>query len=110
MDISTTSYKRCELVKVAGRIDSASAPRFEEALQEVLERKRYNIVLDLSGLEYISSAGLRAMVSTQKVCKEHGGQLVLAAVPKAIQEVLDLTGLDALFTAYPDTVSAVGSF
>ncbi len=110
MDISTTSYKRCDLVKVTGRVDSASASRLEAALQEILERKRYNIVLDLSGLEYISSAGLRAMVSTQKACKERGGQLVLAAIPEAIRDVLDLTGLDALFTAYPDVVSAVGSF
>ncbi len=109
MDITTTEYKRCSLVTASGRIDSNTFPQFENALKSALQAKN-NLVLDTSGVSFMSSAGLRAMVSTLKASKGAGGKLVLACPSKRVAEVLQLAGLTSLFTIYDDVTAAVGSF
>jgi len=111
MELTTERFKRCDLVKATGRIDSQTAPQLEEAFRAITEGKRFRIVLDMGGVEFISSAGLRALIDVQKTCKRwNRGQLVLARVPQRIYETLDLTGFVPLFKFFDDTVEAVGSF
>lgn len=111
MEISTTQFKRCDVVKATGRIDSYSAPRLADAFNAILDANRFQIVFDMSDVEYISSAGLRAMIDTQKACRRwNRGDLVLAGVPAHIREVLDMVGFVPLFRFFDDTTSAVGSF
>lgn len=110
MDVSTNSYKRCSLVTVVGRVDSNTAPRFEEALKNVLEEGQHNMVLDLNGVEFMSSAGLRGMVSSLKACKAGGGSLVVANPSNRVVEVMQLAGLTSLFNVFDDVTEAVGSF
>jgi len=110
MEIIHTPYKRCDVIKVRGRLDSASAPALDEKLREVTASGRYRIVIDMSELEFISSAGLRTLLSTQKVCRRYNrGQVVLAEVPENIKAALDLSGFTQLFKIYPDLVSAVAN-
>jgi len=68
------------------------------------------IILDLSNLDFMSSAGLRGTVSSLKACKSGGGNLVLATPSKRVIEVLELAGLTSLFTVFDDVTAAVGSF
>ncbi len=110
MEIATTEYKRCSLVSVSGRVDSNTAPAFEAALKNVIEGGQRNIVLELSGVGFMSSAGLRGMVSSLKACKKGGGNLVVAAPSDRVSEVLKLAGLSSLFSVYDDITSAVGDF
>ena len=111
MEVTTTQYKRCELVKVKGRVDSFTAPKLAETLGALTKEGRYNIALDLSGVEYVSSAGLRVMIDVQKTCKHLGrGELVLVAVPKRIYDTLELAGFVPLFKFFDDEIKAVGSF
>ncbi len=110
MEIATTEYKRCSLVSVSGRVDSNTAPAFEAALKNVIEGGQRNIALELSGVDFMSSAGLRGMVSSLKACKSGGGNLALAAVSDRVGEVLKLAGLLSLFSLHDDVTSAVGSF
>jgi anti-sigma B factor antagonist len=110
MEVATTSYKRCSVVTVSGRVDSNTAPTFEGALKEVIDGGQRNIVLDQSGVEFLSSAGLRAMVSSLKACKSGGGDLVLAAPSARVIDVLQLAGLTSLFTVFDEVTGAVGSF
>jgi len=111
MEVITTEYKRCDLVQANGRVDSATANKLGEALDEITNAGRYKIVLDLSGVEYMSSAGLRVLISTQKTCKRYNrGELVLALVPQRIYEALDLAGFVPLFSFYDSMLDAVGSF
>ncbi len=111
MEIKATQYKHCDLVQVTGRVDSATAPAFSEALGRITGDARYRIVLDLSRLDFISSAGLRVLINTQKECKRYNrGELVLASVPSNIQNALDLSGFDELFKSFPDVLTAVGHF
>jgi anti-sigma B factor antagonist len=111
MELTTEQLKRCDLVKAAGRIDSQAAPQLEEALNAITEAGRFKIVFDMSGADFISSAGLRVLIDVQKTCKRwNRGQLVLAAVPERIYETLDLTGFVPLFNIFDDVLHAVGSF
>ena len=110
METQTVEYKRCSVVTASGRIDSNTAPAFEEALKKVIDGGQHNVVLQLSGVEFLSSAGLRGMVSGLKACKSGGGNLVLAIPSERVKTVLDLAGLTSLFSAFDDLTAAVGSF
>ncbi len=110
MEVTTEQFKRCDLVRVTGRIDSNTSPQLSKALESILEQGRFKIVLDMSGVDFISSAGLRVLISTQKTCKKwNRGELVLAGVPQRIKDVMDLAGFVPLFRFYDTAVEAVGS-
>lgn len=111
MEITSTPYKRCDLVKAVGRIDSGTAPQLQEAMNQITEAGRYKIVIDLSGVDFMSSAGLRVLVNTQKNCKRFNrGEVVLAGVPSNICASLDLAGFVPLFKIFDDVTAAVGYF
>jgi anti-anti-sigma factor len=111
METTSERFRRCDLVKATGRIDSQTAAQLADAFQAITEEGRFKIALDLSGVDFISSAGLRVLIDVQKTCKHlNRGELVLAGVPERIHETLDLVGFAPLFTFCDDSVQAVGSF
>ncbi len=110
LDISVDNYKRVDMVTVSGRIDGSNAGELESAFGELTDDGRYQIVAELSGVEYMSSAGLRALVATMRECKKHRGDLRIATPSDRISEVLELAGLDSIFQIYDDPAAAVGSF
>ena len=111
MEVTTNEYKHCDLVAVSGRVDSATANQLGEALDAITNNGRHKIVLDLNDVEYMSSAGLRVLISAQKTCKRYNrGEVVLARVPERIYEALDLAGFVPLYKFYDNVLDAVGSF
>jgi anti-sigma B factor antagonist len=111
MIITNTRYKHCDLLKVEGKVDSYTAPDLTKAIEALNNESRYKLVLDFSGLEYMSSAGFRALLVGQRNCKRFNrGEIVLALVPKRIMDALELTGFTPLFKIYDDITSAVGYF
>jgi anti-sigma B factor antagonist len=111
MEIKTSQLKRCALVEVIGRIDSATAPQLSEEFKNITENQNFHIVFDMSKVEFISSAGLWVMVNTKKNCKRFNrGDLVLAGIPPKIHSALDLAGFIPYFSIYKTTTEAVGSF
>ncbi len=111
MEIATREFKRSTVIEVSGRIDSATAPQLASVLNDLIEEGQYNLVLDMGDTEFISSAGLRVLIDTQKMVRHlNRGELVLADVPKPICEAFDLAGFVPLFKFYDDTMEAVGSF
>jgi len=111
MGITTKQLRRVDVVTVSGRIDSSTAPELDEVLGSIMEAGRFRICMDLENLEYLSSAGIKALISALKTCKRwNRGDLRLANVPLRILEVFDLAGLTPLFKTYPTLAEAVGSF
>jgi len=91
MEITTQEFKHCDLIKVKGRVDSATAPQFSKALETANDNGRYKIAIEMSELEYMSSAGFRALLATQRNCKRYNrGEVVLVRVPDRIREALEL--------------------
>ena len=98
MEITTKQYKSCDVISVSDRVDSSTSPQFNESLEAITGSGRHNIVVDMTKLEYMSSAGFRALLSAQKECKKLGrGEVVLAAVPVRVKEALELAGFTELF-------------
>ena len=113
MDFTSTEYKRCDVIKAKGRIDSYTAPQMEEALNKVMEKGRYNIVFDTSDITFVSSAGWWALIRVQKTCKGKPlipGEVVLAKLDPKIQESMDLVGISNYFKVFDDVIGAVAHF
>lgn len=110
MDVTTQQFKHCDLLAIKGRVDSATAPKLVEALEAVINTGRYKIVIDMSELDYMSSAGFRALIATQRTCKRYNrGEVIFASVPENIYAALELAGFNSLFQSYPDVTAAVGN-
>ena len=111
MEISTQEFKHCDLITVKGRVDSATAPQMAQALENANESGKYKLVIDMAGLEYMSSAGFRALLAAQRNSKKYNrGEVVLVNVPDRIREALELAGFTELFKTFDDTLTAVGHF
>ena len=110
MEITVTEYKRVAVVQPKGRVDSAMTPELEAALGRLAHAGKYNLVLDFSQVEYLSSAGLRVVVATLKAARQSGGDMCLACPSPRIVEALQLAGADALLTVYGSREAAIGSF
>ena len=87
-----TQGKKME-VALEGRMDSATAPEFEKKLDGVTE-----LVLDFTDLAYLSSAGLRVLLSCQKKMNAAKGSMVVKHVNEIIMEVFEATGFDSILT------------
>ncbi len=111
MEITHKTLKRVDLVAVTGRVDSSTAPELEATLRAINNAGRFRIVLDMSNLEYTSSAGLRVLITFLKSCRRYNrGDLRLASVSERIAGLLEMAGLNVLFKTYSTTAEAVGSF
>jgi anti-sigma B factor antagonist len=109
MEITTRDYKRSSIVRVIGRVDASNYHLLEARLKDYIDSGRVHLVLELDGTEYLSSAGVRVLISAQKALKPKGGKLVLAQPSQRVKEVIDLAGLDPLFPMYDSTVAALAS-
>jgi anti-sigma B factor antagonist len=78
------------VIEIAGRLDTTSAPALEKAINEDIGDTK-NLVLDLKGVQYISSAGLRVLLGAQKKMQKIGSMKVVN-VCEAVMEVLEMTG------------------
>jgi anti-sigma B factor antagonist len=112
MEIKAETMKRCELLSVSGRVDSSTAPELEKVLLGLIQSGQKNIVVNLKDTDFISSAGLKALLSAlMKVRKMiPAGDVVISEIKPELRESFDLVGFDRLFTFYDDNMRAVGSF
>jgi len=111
MEIATKQFKRVDLVQVRGRLDHTSAPQFEKALRAIMNKDRYRIVVDMSGLEYTSSAGLKVLIAAHKQSRKYNrGDVRLAALQPQVMQTFKLVGVDKIFKIYDSVVAAVGDF
>jgi anti-anti-sigma factor len=98
------------LVKVEGRLDHISSPAFESELLPQTEDctgEEKKLVLDCSGLAYLSSAGLRVLMIAAKRCRKQSGTMVLAALQPTIQEIFRISRFDTVFEVFPSVRAAL---
>jgi anti-anti-sigma factor len=111
MEITVTPKENCDLVVIKGRIDSYTAPNLSESLSEITKHQRYKIILEMSEVSYVSSAGLRVLIDIQKTCKNmHQGEVLLVNIPQRVYETLELAGFVPLFKFYNNVESAIDKF
>lgn len=110
IDIRVSTLDHVTLVEVNGRVDSMNAGDLGAALSSAIDAGSKQIVLDLSQVSYMSSAGLRELVSAFKKARRVNGDLRIAQPSPRVQEVLEMAGLDTIFQIYPTQIDAVGSY
>ena len=111
MEVTITSIDHCDLVVIKGRIDSYTSPQLSETLREITNQNIYKIILDLSDVSYVSSAGLRVFIDIQKTCKKlNQGEVLLVNIPQRVYETLELAGFVPLFKFYSNVTSALAAF
>lgn len=110
MELTTTEYNRCDVVKMTGRVDTYTAPKLQEAMDAVIDSGKHNIVFDMEAVDFLSSKGLWVLTETQKKCKKNKGKLVLVNTDEKIRKSFDLVGMSDYFEVYDDLTAAVGSF
>ncbi len=109
--INTKQYTRVDLVQVSGRIDSSTAPLLDQAFQKILKAERFRIVVDLTDTDYVSSAGVRALLTAQKAVRRFNrGDVRLAGMSDKVKKAFELAGLLQLFQLFENATDAVGSF
>lgn len=97
MDIDIVTEGKAIVAAVRGRVDTISAPAFEKGVAGALNGEEKLLVFDLSGLEYISSAGLRVILSAAKTLKGKGGEVRLAATSGSVTKVFQISGFLSMF-------------
>jgi anti-anti-sigma factor len=109
MEITTRDYHNANVIRVTGRVDAGTYVELENKLKEYLDGGHKHLVLEMDGTEYLSSAGVRVLISTQKSLKPRGGRLALSQLSDRVKDVLKLAGVDVLFPTYDTTVAALAT-
>jgi anti-sigma B factor antagonist len=108
MEITVKEFEQAELITINGRLDSVEAPRLVQTFEAANQRGKYKIVVDMSQLEYMSSAGFRALGDAQRNSKLHnGGEVLLVQVPGNIRDALEMVGFAGYFQTFDDVPSAL---
>jgi len=110
MELAPRRFADTLVLAVAGRIDHQNAKAFHAALTPHLAgctAEGDRLVLDLSGLDYISSAGLRVFMVAAKQTKPQGGTLAIAGLQPRIQEVFAITRFDLVLQMFPSVREAL---
>lgn len=97
MEIQTKKETTATIVTVEGKLDALSAPEYEKGLIELISGGELRLIVDFQGLTYISSAGLRSILSTAKVLKGKAGKILFANVQGTVREVFDISGFGSIF-------------
>jgi anti-sigma B factor antagonist len=98
------------VLRVSGYLDTTTAGELEEALAALLAKQHHRIVIDLSGVTYISSAGWGIFIGEIKDVRNHGGDIKLAGMVGDVHEVFELLEFDTILEAYPSSRDAAEAF
>ena len=101
------SIQGIPIVSLSGRLDTATSPAFDSQTASLFEGKHARVLLDFSGLTYISSMGLRSILKIVKHTAQYGGRTGIFSVPTQILEVIEISGFQSLLDIYPDQEAAL---
>ena len=95
------------VVSLAGKLDAASTADVERALLAVIDGGETRLVIDCAKLDFVSSAGLRSLIMAIKRMKTRGGTIALVAMQRDVKEIIEISGLGALFKVYATSADAL---
>ena len=110
MELSPKRFADAVVLSPAGRVDQSNAEAFQAALAPHLQRcaaGQDRVILDLSGLEYISSAGLRVLMLAAKQCKAQKGTLLVTGLQPLVREIFEISKFTLVFTITPSLDDAL---
>lgn len=96
MDIRRTITADSALLTLSGRLDTNTSPELEQAISDLFRQGLLRMELDIQALDYISSAGLRVLLSTHKKCVQNGGHLTVLNAGEMAMELFEMTGFSMI--------------
>ncbi len=104
LNVSSRYHDDHTIVTICGEIDLYTAPRLHSELAGLLaEDMPARVIIDMSGVEFCDSTGMNVLLSCLRRARERGGELEIAAPKPAVRKILQVTGLDSVFTLVEDT-------
>jgi anti-sigma B factor antagonist len=110
MELNVSRENNFAVLTLAGRMDAQAANEAEIICNELMEKGEKRILFDMPDLEYISSAGLRVLLSVAKKLKNTEGSVKISGVKNYVKEVFDITGFTPIFDLYATREEAVKNF
>lgn len=107
MNITESIEGDIVLLSLNGRLDVNTSASLEAAFSKLVEQGKGKFVFDLQGLDYVSSAGLRSLLSAAKMIKVIQGKLALVRMNENVKEVFDMSGFSAIFSIYDKEADAI---
>ena len=109
MDIGLERQDGALIAKPEGRIDGINASDFEKALRDAIDEEGGSLVVDLGGLTYISSAGLRAILLIAKLLAQRSAKFGLCSLSDPIREVFEISGFDKIVSIHGSRAEALAA-
>ena len=107
--VSSRSQGDHTVLALAGEIDLYTAPKLQSELTSALAGgKSAHLVVDMSAVEFCDSTGMNVLLAAHRVATERGGELSLAAPRPAVRKILEVTGLQSVFTVHDDLAAVTG--
>jgi anti-anti-sigma factor len=110
MKVEITDEGPVTILSIVGRMDATTAHYFDEGVKNLLVPGRERLLIDLSRLDFISSAGLRSLLTLAKDCQKNGLKLAFCALNSMVGEVFRISGFTSIFTIHPDRATALGAW
>lgn len=108
MDIRFRTVEQATVVEIVGEIDGKTAPEAQRTILSLIEPGG-KILLDMTQVTFMSSAGLRVLLATYRQVTSSKGQVVLVALSAEIEDTMSLTGFMRFFSVYDDVDSALAA-
>ncbi|GLI92303.1 STAS domain-containing protein [Methylocystis echinoides] len=106
MDVTHEVLNELLVIRPQSRIDSSTASAFEARCASLIDEGPAKVVIDFSNVDYISSAGLRALLVAAKKARSQGGALTLCGLSGGVRDVMAVSGFDTILGAHSDVSEA----
>ena len=100
MTLTEKRHQQAVITSIEGRLDTTNYQQLESKILHHLEQNHTTLVIDCSGMDYVSSAGLRIFLVALKKLTAADGQLLLCALRENIKEIFDISGFTGIFKIY----------
>ena len=104
---ATPERDRSNVLRLKGEIDLHVSPSVTASLNSIIEKKPQRLVVDLSDVTYIDSAGLAALIGAMQKVEGYGGKFVLAGLQETVRSIFEISRLDQVFQIFPDADAAL---
>ncbi len=109
-DIRSRQKETVDILDLSGELDAHTAPELEQEITKLIDAGKYNIVVNFTSLEYISSAGLGVFMAYIEELRELGGDIKLTNMNEGVYNVFDLLGFPTLYDILDEEAEAISRF
>ena len=110
MEIQSYHQDQVDIISIRGSIDVITAAELTDFFKKEISNGHTRLVMDLSGVDFMSSAGLRAILVVLKESRQQGGDLRLCSAQTSVERVLKMAGFPSILKMFPSRDKAVVSY